>query len=60
MLWRIIIMLSLFPVLLQGQDLTFRHVTIADGLNNGTINSIQQDSLGRLCYVGFEIVLAVV
>ena len=48
MLWRIIILLSLFPVLLQGQGLTFRHVTIADGLNNGTINSIQQDSLGRL------------
>lgn len=48
MLWRIIILLSLFPVLMQGQGLTFRHVTIADGLNNGTINSIQQDSLGRL------------
>lgn len=45
---RIIIIFVLLPVLLSGQDFTFRHVTIADGLNNGTINSIEQDSLGRL------------
>jgi ligand-binding sensor domain-containing protein len=48
MRWRIIIILALLPVLLSGQGLTFRHVTIADGLNNGTINSIAQDSLGHL------------
>jgi len=48
MRWRIIFILALLPVLLSGQELTFRHVTIADGLNNGTINSIEQDSLGRL------------
>jgi len=45
---KLIVFLGLIPVFLFGQELTFRHVTIADGLNNGTINSIEQDSLGRL------------
>ena len=45
---RMIILLGLPPLLLSGQELSFRHVTVADGLNNGTINAIEQDSLGRL------------
>lgn len=45
---KLFIILGFLPFLINGQELTFRHVTIADGLNNGTINSIAQDSLGRL------------
>jgi len=41
-------MLAMTAALTYGQGLTFRQVTIADGLNNGTIKSIEQDSLGRL------------
>ncbi|MCK4748022.1 MAG: hypothetical protein KAT15_13320, partial [Bacteroidales bacterium] len=48
MRWRLIIILVVTTTLSHGQGFTFRHVTIADGLNNGTIKAIEQDSLGRL------------
>jgi len=46
MRWRFIIILASISILAHAQGLTFRHVTIADGLNNGTIKAIEQDSLG--------------
>ncbi|MFC2080022.1 response regulator [Bacteroidota bacterium] len=48
MRWRLLILMLLVLRITWSQEREFLTYTTLDGLNNGTINDIEQDSLGRL------------